>query len=63
MDGALGPHDADTNAGRYHKRLLSTRAFATLAATTSDARTSHYANTLPWDAQGGRLLTVANYGR
>ena len=29
----------------------------------SNARTSHYANTLPWDDQGGRLLTVANYDR
>ena len=29
----------------------------------SNARTSHYANTLPWDDQGGRLLTVANYER
>ena len=56
-------HDADTNAGRYNKRLLPKQAFAALAATMSNARTSHYANTLPWDDQGGRLLTVANYDR
>ena len=56
-------HDADTNAGRYNKRLLSKQAFAALAATMSNARTSHYANTLPWDDQGGRLLTVAKYER
>ena len=54
---------ADTNAGRYNKRLLPKQAFAALAATMSNARTSHYANTLPWDDQGGRLLTVANYDR
>ena len=53
-------HDADTSAGRYNKRLLPKQAFAALAATMSNARTSHYANTLPWDDQGGRLLTVAN---
>ena len=27
----------------------------------SEARTKHYENTLPWDDQGWRLLTVANY--
>ena len=42
-------HDADTNAGRYNKRLLPKQAFAALAATMSNARTSHNANTLPWD--------------
>ena len=54
-------NDADSSAGRYNKRLLPKQAFAALAATMSNARTSHYANTLPWDDQGGRLLTVANY--
>ena len=52
-------HDAD--AGRYNKRLLPKSAFAEL--TEGKARTAHYANTLPWDDQGGRLLTVANYDR
>ena len=56
-------NDADTSAGRYNKRLLPKQAFAALAATMSNARTSHNANTLPWDDQGGRLLTVANYER
>ena len=56
-------HDADTNAGRYNKRLLPKQAFAALATTMSNARTSHNSNTLPWDDQGGRLLTVANYER
>ena len=56
-------HDADTSAGRYNKRLLPKQAFAALAATMSNARTGHNANTLPWDDQGGRLLTVANYDR
>ena len=56
-------NDADTSAGRYNKRLLPKQAFSALAATMSNARTSHNANTLPWDDQGGRLLTVANYER
>ena len=37
-------NDADTNAGRYNKRLLPKQAFAALAATMSNARTSHNAN-------------------
>ena len=36
-------NDADTNAGRYNKRLLPKQAFAALATTMSNARTSHYA--------------------
>ena len=56
-------HDASTSAGRYNKRLLPKAAFAALTALTamSEARTKHYCNTLPWDDQGSRLLTVANY--
>ena len=56
-------HDASASAGRYNKCLLPKAAFAALTATMSACRTSHYAQTLPWDDQGGRLLTVANYER
>ena len=52
-------NDADTNAGRYNKRLLPKQAFTALAATMSNARTSHNANTLPWDDQGGRHASSA----
>ena len=54
-------HDASASAGRYNKRLLPKAAFAALTATMSEARTRHYANSLPWDDKGARLLTVANY--
>ena len=54
-------HDASTNVGRYNKRLLPKAALAALNATMSEARTRHYANSLPWDDKGSRLLTVANY--
>ena len=56
-------HDASTSAGRYNKRLLPKAAFAALTATMSRTRTTHYEQTLPWDDQGSRLLTVANYER
>ncbi len=42
-------HDASASAGRYNKRLLPKAAFAALTATMSQARTTHYENTLPWD--------------
>ena len=56
-------HDASVSAGRYNKRLLPKPAFAALSAAMNRARTTHYENTLPWDDQGPRLLTVANYER
>ena len=56
-------HDASASAGRYNKRLLPKAAFAALTATMSAARSSHYDQSLPWDDQGSRLLTVANYER
>ena len=56
-------HEASSSAGRYNKLLLPKDAFAALNATVSAARTTHYENTLPWDDQGSRLLTVANYER
>ena len=56
-------HDASASAGRYNKRLLPKAAFAALTSTMSEARARHYANSLPWDDKGSRLLTVANYER
>ena len=56
-------HEASASAGRYNKRLLPKAAFAALTATMSAARSSHYDQSLPWDDQGSRLLTVANYER
>ena len=60
-DHVAAAHDALTGAGRYNKRLLPKAAFAALTTTMSEARTKHYANSLPWDDKGARLLTVANY--
>jgi len=60
-DHVAASHDASFTAGRYNKRLLPKSAFSSLNATMSRARNLHYENTLPWDDQGSRLLTVANY--
>ncbi len=60
-DHVAAQHDASTSAGRYNKRLLPKAALAALNATMSEARSQHYAQSLPWDDKGLRLLTVANY--
>ena len=60
-DRVAAEHEASSGAGRYNKRLLPKDAFAALTATISEARKTHFAHTLPWDDQGNRLLTVANY--
>ena len=54
-------HEASAAAGRYNKCLMPRTAFAALNSTVSAARTAHYAQSLPWDDQGSRLLPVANY--
>ena len=54
-------HEASAAAGRYNKCLLPRTAFAAINSTMSAARTAHYAQSLPWDDQGSRLLPVANY--
>ena len=60
-DEVAGIKGASRDAGRYNKQLLPKVAFAKLTKIASKARTEHYANTLPWDDKGSRLLTTANY--
>ncbi len=60
-DHVAAHHDASSSAGRYNKRLLPKAALAALNVTMSETRTEHYAQSLPWDDKGSRLLTVDNY--
>ena len=62
-DHVAAQHEASSSAGRYNKRLLPKTALAALNATMSETRNQHYAQSLPWDDKGSRLLTVANYDR
>ncbi len=62
-DRVAAQHRATRAAGRYLKRLLPKDAFAALTAVAGEARKTHFAQTLPWDDQGNRLLAVANYER
>jgi len=60
-DHVAAHHEASSSAGRYTKRLLPKAALAALNATISETRSQHYAQSMPWDDKGSRLLTVANY--
>ncbi len=60
-DHVAAHHDANASAGRYNKRLLPKAALAPLNAVMNESRTQHYAQSLPWDDKGSRLLTVENY--
>jgi len=56
-------HAASRDAGRYNKMLLPGDAapYKTLLKVANKARQDHYANTLPWDNDGARILPTANY--
>lgn len=50
-------------AGRYHKRLFGGKntVHSKLVTAVQQARNTHYAQTLPWEDTGWRLLPTANY--
>lgn len=50
-----------TDAGRYNKCLLGNDALREITRASGDARTYHYANTLPWTDDGARILPAAHY--
>jgi hypothetical protein len=54
-------HNAASDAGRYNKRLISEDALAKIAGVATEARTYHYAVTLPWLDDGARILPAAIY--
>lgn len=56
-------HNADKRSGRYVKKLFPQGALSydTLVSACNSARGYHYANTLPWQDGGTRILPAANY--
>ena len=51
----------NTNEGAYVKTLVAPAALKSITATTSDLRTFHYEQTLPWADEGVRIIPSANY--
>jgi len=60
-DDVAKQNNAKTDAGRYNKLLVSKKSLETIQQLASDARASHYYNTLPWDDAGYRILTMENF--
>lgn len=60
---AIDAYGADADAGRFNKSLIARREMKKITRLVGDARTFHYANTLPWKDTGDRILPVANYRR
>lgn len=54
-------HGADSDAGRYWKRLLEKGAMKEVGSAITTARNYHYQKTLPWYDQGARLLPSKLY--
>ena len=56
-------HNAVGDVGRYSKHLLAAEALQAVQKAANEARTFHYAQTLPWRDDGARILLSNNFGR
>ncbi|WP_460450321.1 DUF3150 domain-containing protein [Alsobacter sp. SYSU BS001988] len=54
-------HGASADAGRFNKALLDKASMAAVVKAASEARTFHYARTLPWLDDGVRILPAAAF--
>jgi hypothetical protein len=56
-------HNTSDNVGRYNKNLLpvDAKSYAATVKAANSARVYHYANTLPWNDEGSRILPASNY--
>jgi hypothetical protein len=54
-------YQTTSDSGRYNKVLIAETAIAEISKAGTEARTFHYANTLPWLDDGSRILPSANY--
>lgn len=56
-------HNASNDAGRYNKHLLpgDARSYDTLRKAAQAARDTYYTQTLPWSADGARILPAMNF--
>ena len=48
-------------AGKYNKALISKESIKKIQKAANEARTYHYTHTLPWDDDGPRILTAAEF--
>jgi hypothetical protein len=60
-DEVNSERNAEADAGRYNKLLISKDAFREVHRLTSTARQRHYHYTLPWSDAGFRILPTAKF--
>jgi hypothetical protein len=60
-DEVIANHNAKNDAGKFVKAIISEAAVKPIQAVIGEARTFHYANTLPWLQDGGRIIPLAHY--
>lgn len=56
-------HNAESDAGRYNKLLISRDHIAEIQRIAGRARADHYTMTLPWLDSGGRVLPAMGYDK
>src|SRR5512138_3929903 len=54
-------HKASSDAGRFNKALVDPEALRPIQKIANEARTFHYAQTLPWGDDDSRILPAENY--
>jgi len=54
-------HGARSDAGRFNKALVDPEALRPVQKIANEARTFHYAQTLPWGDDDARILPAENY--
>lgn len=60
-DKVASDYGASQDSGRYHKVLVAKEAIHEVLRAINDAKVFHYANTLPWQDDGFRILPAANF--
>lgn len=60
-DDTIKANGAKRGSGRFNKLLVDLYSVKQYRRAMGDARTFHYANTLPWSDTGARILPSQNY--
>lgn len=60
-DAVAAKYGNDGRYGKYRKFLVDPDALKPITKLRGEARTEHYRLTLPWDDNGGRIISAAGY--
>lgn len=60
-DAVAAKYGNDGRYGKYRKFLVDPDALKPITKLRGEARTKHYELTLPWDDQGGRIISASGY--